>query len=152
MPGILLNRLKEFDITSDLSLEEFLKKARDALFSLYGQKRDKAKSFADSRFTPIDQMVERGMVSCGSLTNIFGAILRGIGVPVKFIHGDSITKVKDAEKTSRHSWLEIYDPLHNSWIEADPTHPTFGMWPEAKRIREYHDWLELKRDYDDGNF
>lgn len=134
----------------EISLEEFLKGAKKKLFNSYGDKRDKAKSFADSRFTPIDQMVERGMVSCGAMTNIFGTLLREMGVPVRFVHGSFLKE--DKNKESRHSWLEIYNPLSNVWFEIDPTHPEFGMRPESKRIRVYHDWAEMKKDYDRGDF
>lgn len=143
--------LSEFKtIPSDTTLGGFLKKAKDKLFSLYGDKRDHAKSFADSRFTSIDEMIERGMVSCGAMTLIFGTLLREVGIPVKFVHGGPLGE--GGGKDSRHSWLEIYDPLRNDWFEIDPTDTNFKMRPGAKRINVYHDWSELRKDYEAGNF
>lgn len=150
VPAVLNNRLSEFTIEPDIDVQSFLTTVRNALFSLYGKHRDKARSFADSRFTHIDEMVRRGMVSCGALTKIIGTVLREHGVPVKYIHGEALKKDGSAE--SRHSWLAIFDPVTGAWKEVDPTQQDFGMYPEAVAIRAYHDWDELRPDYDAGRF
>ncbi len=93
-------------------------------------------------------MIERGMVSCGALTNIFGSVLRKLGVPARFVHG-----IEGGQRgENRHAWLEIYNPLGKDWFEIDPTQQDFGMKLSARRIKVYHNWSELKKDYGEGKF
>jgi len=146
IPNYFWGKLK--DVSSQTTFRELLNKVRKELYAIYGRKRDKARSFTDSRFTPLSKMLERGMISCGALTNIFGTVLRKFGIPVKFIHG----RLKHQTGEDRHAWLEVYNPLKKKWFEIDPTYPDFKMKPDAKRIKVYHDWEELKKDYDEGNF
>ncbi len=147
IPDIIWTKVSK--INSELTLRELFCNIRKELFDVYGEKRDKAKSFADSRFTSLPEMVERGMVSCGALVNIFGNILRKLGVSTKFIHG----KLESQEGADyRHSWLEIYDPRCQTWIEVDPTKKDFEMASDTQRYKEYHNWQELKEDYDKGKY
>lgn len=147
LPAYFWKKIKDTD--THVHLKEFWRRVKEELYKIYGEKRDKAKSFADSRFTPLKEMVERGMVSCGALTHIFGTVFRKFGVPVKYVHG----RLDGQEgEEDRHAWLEIYDPKNKSWFEADPGHPEFGMYPEARRVKVYHDWFDLKRDYEKGEF
>ena len=148
IPDHLWRRIR--DVQSQLTIGELLKKIDKELIVVYGDKRDKAKSFADSRFTPLDKMIERGMISCGAMTNIFGTALRKLGIPVKFVHG--ILEKQEGE--FRHSWLEIYNPYENNWFEVDPTksNTNFKVPEKAHRIKIYHDWQELRGDYDKGEY
>ncbi len=147
IPGVLWDRIKQQN--SELTVKKLLENIRDELLSIYGKKRDKAKSFADSRFTPLPEMIDRGMVSCGSMANIFGNVLRKLGIPTKFIHG-KLERQKEAG--DRHSWLEIYNPHNGTWIEIDSTGKNFEMAPDALRYKIYHDWQELKEDFDKGDY
>jgi hypothetical protein len=132
-----------------MDLRGLFNKLRKELFIVYGNERGHAKSFADSRFTSLSEMIKRRMTSCGAMTNIFGTALRNFGIPVKFIHG----KLESQEgERMRHSWLELYDPKKDEWFEADPAHKNFTVFPDAKRYKTYHNWLELKEDYDRGEF
>lgn len=139
-------------VSPKITLHEFLKKIRKTLKVIYSGKQDTASSFADSRFTPIGEMIERGMITCGALVNIYGTTLRKMGIPVRYIHGRSERFSK--RKDDRHAWLDIYNPINRHYFECDPGHPGFGMWadPTLKRIKVYHNWLELKEDYEKGNF
>ncbi|OGM97789.1 MAG: hypothetical protein A2735_01370 [Candidatus Yanofskybacteria bacterium RIFCSPHIGHO2_01_FULL_41_21] len=144
VPNILWEKIK--DLPLNISFGDFLKKIRKSLYDLYGEKRDKASSFADSRFTPLSETVERGMISCGAFSSIFGAVLRKFGIPVKLIHG--ILESQDEKKSNRHAWLEIFNPVSNSWFEMDPTNDNFEARNDAMRRKVYHNWLELKPDYE----
>ena len=148
IPDVLWNRMKGVD--PELTLNELLGKIKKELFDIYGTKRDHAKSFADSRFTSLPEMIERGMVSCGALSNIFGNVLRKFEIPTKFIHGRY--NHQTMEKEDRHSWLEIYNPLDRTWIKIDPTKNDFKVLSEAIRLKTYHDWQELHGDYDRRDF
>jgi len=148
VPDILWEKVK--DLSLGLPLGDFLKKIDKELILIYGDKRDKAKSFGDSRFTSISEMLERGMVSCGAMTKIFSAVLRKFGIAVRLVHG--ILSGQDPKLTHRHSWLDIYDPISNSWFEIDPTVRDFKKRSDAIRRKVYHNWLELKLDYDKGEY
>lgn len=147
LPEVLAKQLR--DVDNSTNIRELLKKIRKELKTIYGDKKDTAKSFADSRFTPIEEMIERGMVSCGASTHIFGTTLRSFGVPVRYVHSDALG---ERGVDNRHSWLDIYDPSTGKWVETDPTRPKFDIHPNAKRIKEYHDWSELKPDYEKEDF
>ena len=147
IPSILWDKVKQQN--PELTIKELLENIRGELFSIYGKKQDKAKSFADSRFTSLPEMINRGMTSCGAMVNIFGNVLRKLGIPTKFIHG----KLEHQKEVGdRHSWLEIYNPISGTWIEVDPTRDNFEMLPETLRLKVYHNWQELKEDFDKGEY
>lgn len=147
LPEDFLNKFSS--IESNVTLSELLSKIRKELFDRYGEKRNKAQSFKDSRFTPLSEMMERGIISCGVLTSIFGVVLRNAGIPVKFVHGKL---ARQKGKEHRHAWLEVYNPLKNGWFEIDPTRGNFEMASDTERIKVYHDWKELEDDYNKGNY
>ena len=148
IPDILWDRIKNSD--PELTLGELLGKIRKELFDVYGKKREQAKSFADSRFTPLSEMIDRGMVFCGALVNIFGNVLRRLEIPTKFVHGRY--SYQTLEKENRHSWLEIYNPLDGTWVKIDPTKKDFKVLSEAIQLKTYHDWQELREDYGRKDF
>jgi len=135
-------------------LQVFLR-ARETLWEDFykNNKKDKAKSLSDSRFTSLNEMIDRGMASCGSYTKIFGTVLRKFGIPVKFIHGIlQEQKNLPKERESRHAWLEFYNPQTNEWVPIDFTEESLEPIPTAEKIKEYHDWEEFKKDYEKGEF
>lgn len=144
------------DINKESNLNLMLLRIKQELFSFYGDKRDKAKSFKDSRFTPMEEMINRGMVTCGSVTKIIGIVLRKFGIPTKLIHGILKSQRKSFIKRvvlkNRHSWLEIYNAKTKEWLPVDITRNDFSLYEDAEKIKEYHDWNELKVDYKKGNF
>lgn len=154
LPNVFWYKIK--DINREQSLNSVLIQIKQELFSLYGDKRDTAKSFKDSRFTPLAEMIQRGMATCGSATKIIGTALRKFGVPTKFVHGilglQKKSFIKRVLFKERHAWLEIYIPKTNKWLPIDLTRKDFSLYPDAERIKEYHDWGELKDDYIKGNF
>jgi len=148
IPDILWDRVK--GVNPELTLGELLGKIKKELFDIYDTKRDHAKSFADSRFSSLSEMIERGMVSCGALANIFGNVLRKFKIPTKFVHGRY--SYQTLEKENRHSWLEIYNPLDGAWVKIDPTKNDFKVLPETIQLRAYHNWQELREDYNKRDF
>jgi len=154
LPDMFWNKIK--DINREQNLNLILVQIKQELFSLYGDKRDIAKSFKDSRFTSLVDMIQRGMVTCGSSTKIIGTTLRKFGVPTKFVHGILGSQKKSFIKRvllkERHAWIEIYIPKTNKWFPLDLTRKDLTLYPDAEKIKEYHDWIELKVDHDNGNF
>ncbi len=155
IPEEFWNKIK--DANEEENLKLMLLRIKEELFSLYGNKKDKADSFEDSRFTPLKEMIDRGMVSCGAMAKITGTSLRKFGIPTKFIHGIFESQknnfIKRKLLKNRHSWLEIYDPKDKKWIPFDMTRNDLSVDPTAEKIKEYHDWDELKEsDYKKGNY
>jgi len=148
VPDILWVKVK--DLPLDMSLRTVLEKVKKELFLIYGGKKDQGKSFSDSRFTPINEMIERGMVSCGAMSNIFSAVLRKYGIAIKLVHG--ILSGQDPNGTHRHGWLEVYDPISSSWSEIDPTTRDFRKRNDAIRRKVYHSWSALKPDFERGEY
>lgn len=138
------------DITPETTVDELLTKIDKELMSFYGKKRDKGRSFKDSRFTAIPQILKRGMVSCGALSRIFSAVLKNFEIPTKLVHG----RIKGRTGANRHAWLKIYNPKIKKWIVIDPTkhHKKFKLSKKARQLKIYSDWSELKKDYQIGKF
>ena len=147
IPDILWDRMKDCDPAS--TVRELLDVIQAALTDMHRTRKEHPASFAESRFTPVAEMIERGMVSCGAIATIFGNVLRRFGIPTKFVHGKLESQ---KEKNHRHSWLEIYNPLDESWVEVDATRDGFKLPPDAQLIKKYHDWQELKNDFDRGDY
>jgi len=154
LPSEFWKKIKNANEEKNLKL--MLSRIIEGLLTLYGDKKDKGKSFKDSRFTSLEKMIDRGMVTCGAMTKITGTALRKFGIPTKMIHGILESQKKSFIKSvllkNRHSWLEIYVPKTKEWLPLDPTQNDFNLFPDAEKIKEYHDWDELKEDYKKGNF
>ncbi len=144
----------ENSMQEEENLYQVFLRTRETLDNLYGEKKDTAKSLSDSRFTSLKEMIERGMISCGSYAKIFGTALRKFGIPVKFIHG-----IFEEQKNlpilleDRHAWLEFYNPQDKNWVPIDFTEGSLEPRPTAIKIKEYTNWdEEFKKDYENGNF
>jgi hypothetical protein len=138
------------DIKPEFTILKLLQRIGKELMILYGKKRNKARSFADSRFTLLPQMLKRGMVSCGALALIFCTVLRKFGIPTKLVHG----RIRGQSGQNRHAWLKIYHPSKRIRLAIDPGqwHRNFQLKPSARQLKIYASWEELKRDYNKGIF
>lgn len=138
-------------VTPDVSVGKLLKKINNELVTAYAKKKKRpAKTFADSRFTPLPEMLRRGMFSCGALAKIYATVLRNFGIPVKMIHG----RIRGQRGESRHAWLKIYNPKNKRWIAVDPTQHKRGLKtiPTARQLKIYASWDELEKDYEKDKF
>jgi hypothetical protein len=105
-----------------------------------------AKSFADSRFTSLAEMIERKMVSCGAKTKIFSEVLRRLSVPVQLVHLQPIADPHNPQH--KHAWIRLYNPATREWLTVDPTQTRTRYAPEEGLYEElgtYHSWEELKK-------
>ena len=133
-------RTKFRSVTAQRSVFALLIRIRKELFRLYGKRRDYARSLADSRLTPISQMLKRRMASCGALALIFATVLRHFGIPVKLVHG----RIRGTQRGDRHAWLKIFDPEKRKWLTVDPTRPDFFLSRQAYSMKNCADWTDLK--------
>lgn len=148
LPPVFLENIQK-KITDKTSIRELLDIIRNELFTMYGDRRNSAASFADSRFTPLSQMIECGLTSCGAKTAIMGAALLTLGIPVQFVHG---IDVRGEGSDARHSWLNVYNPNNYSWIGVDVGEKDFEIKKTSSPLKIYHDWQELKTDYDKNEY
>ena len=80
-------------------------------------------------------------------------MLRSAGIPARLINGFQMGEYNDVNRmftvreSDAHSWVEVYFPHTQSWIEFDPT-PAAGINDYshggiASRLRKYMDALEV---------
>ncbi len=115
-----------------LAIGKFIKDRARSLPKQY-----KPKSILESRFTPAEEAFEKGMTSCGAITNISVAMLRHLGFKVKLIHGEN-------KKSVDHAWISIYDPDKDLWTEYDLTEKNGTISPDHKKKLEVDSWEEIR--------
>ena len=95
------------------------------------------RSILESRFTPSEEAFEKGMTSCGAMTNIASDILRHIGYKVRLVHGESKESVD-------HAWISVLDEKTNTWIEFDLTRKGAAVPETNKKKLEVNSWEEMR--------
>lgn len=71
-------------------------------------------SIIESRFTSAEEAFEKGMMSCGAITNMATAMLRHVGLEVKLVHGEF-------EKSVDHAWISVLNAESGEWVSYDLT-------------------------------
>jgi hypothetical protein len=80
-------------------------------------------------------------------------LLRTLGIPARIVNGfqmgeyNDINRLYTVRESDAHSWVEVYFPHSNSWIEFDPT-PAAGINDYSQggmlaRLRKYMDAMEV---------
>lgn len=151
--GLMKNIPKKFykkclPLNPNSDLENFLRKINFTIHKNAGENKRNAKSFEESRFLTAKEILKRRIVSCGSGTTIFAAVLRKRGIPTKLVHG----KIRGSKNDNRHAWLKIYNPLNKKWLVVDIARQNFSLHPKTYSLRQYQDWSELKNDYKKGEW
>lgn len=99
--------------------------------------RKKIQSIIESRFTPAEEAYEKGMMSCGVVTNISSEMLKHLGYKVRFVHGE-------CKQAVDHAWISILNPEDNTWREYDLTRAD-GSIPETHiKKQEVSSWEDIK--------
>lgn len=93
--------------------------------------------------SPIDDAIERGGGVCQDLTHIMVTILRGWGIPSRYVSGylDPGDRAGEARMAKAgHAWLECFLP-GMGWLSADPTNDTVAgdRHIRVARGRDYRD-------------
>jgi transglutaminase-like putative cysteine protease len=74
---------------------------------------------------PASWVLENKEGVCDEITNLFMALLRSLGIPVRFISGISYTSSELANNWDSHGWAEVYFPS-SGWIPFDVTYNQLG--------------------------
>lgn len=109
---------------------------------IYNDEYTKPNSLEESRFTSLNEILEKKLASCGATSKVMTAVLRKFGVPVKLVHG----QLKDPHGEGSHAWISVYQPKEKQWVEKDVTDKVFELNNEFSAAKFYHDWDELKQD------
>ena len=134
-----------------IAVGKFIHKHLKSFNKLY-----KTKNILESRFTSPENAFDKGMSSCGALTNISAAMLRSTGVKIRLIHGTH-------KKSRNHAWISVFEPEKEKWIQydftnsrdnnysPDPDHKiktTCNDWEEIRSLieEEHRAWLDAKKD------
>lgn len=125
---------KESKTTSELvhKINIFIHDHADSLPEKYNPK-----SIIESRFTPVEEAFEKGIVSCGSMANISATLLRHVGFDVKLIHGECDSSVD-------HAWISVQDKETGSWKEYDLTSKNEELRPGHKIKATVYSWEEIR--------
>lgn len=118
---------------------KFLLVARDYVVNHANKetKEYKPKSILESRFTSVEEAFDKGMLSCGAITNILASMLRHVGYKVKLIHGE-------IPKSIDHAWLAVYNNKSKKWEEFDLTNKSGNVTSKHKKKLECQDWEEIR--------
>ena len=100
--------------------------------------RYKPKNILESRFTSPTEAFEKGMLSCGALTNISAEMLRAVGFKVRLIHGEN-------SKSVDHAWLSVYE-RGRGWVQYDLTRKELDITPQHKVKLVCQDWNEIREE------
>ena len=100
-------------------------------------RRVEARSILESRFTPASEAFEKGMLSCGAMTNIGAEMLRVMGYEVKKVHGEN-------ERSVDHAWLLVREPESQEWIPYDLTCKGVKVGEQHRVKVIVDDWEEIR--------
>ena len=131
--------LEKFTELNDIALgDDPLVSARDLCAKLHrvfeyapGETR------ADS---PIDRILETGRGVCQDYAHVMAAILRGWGIPCRYVSGYLGPPTEGTANCESHAWVECWFPGFG-WVGFDPTNDTQG---DERHIR-----VAVGRDYAD---
>ncbi|MFC1647961.1 transglutaminase domain-containing protein [Nanoarchaeota archaeon] len=63
---------------------------------------------------------------CDELTSLYISMLRTLGIPAKFVYGESYTNIGVfSDDWGPHGWAEVYFPGYG-WVPFDPTYGQYG--------------------------
>lgn len=125
---------KEYNNISDviLAIQKSILEHSSSLAQKY-EPRD----IIESRFTPATEAFDKGMTSCGAITNIATEILKYLGYKVKLVHGE-------CKESVDHAWLSVYDETSSSWIEYDLTKKDCVVPSTHIKKAEADSWDDIK--------
>ena len=131
--------LEEFMELHDIALgEDLLASTRDLCAKLH-----RAFEYAPGETrvdSPIDRILETGRGVCQDYAHVMAAILRGWGIPCRYVSGYLGLPAEGAAASESHAWVECWFP-GTGWIGFDPTNDTEG---DERHIR-----VAVGRDYAD---
>ena len=90
--------------------------------------------------SPIDRILETGRGVCQDYAHVMAAILRGWGIPCRYVSGYLGPPEEGVAECESHAWVECWFP-GIGWVGFDPTNDTEG---DERHVR-----VAVGRDYAD---
>ncbi len=90
--------------------------------------------------SPIDRVLETGRGVCQDYAHVMAAVLRGWGIPCRYVSGYLGPAVAGVAEGESHAWVEAWFPGYG-WVGFDPTNDTEG---DERHVR-----VAVGRDYAD---
>ena len=90
--------------------------------------------------SPIEAILETGQGVCQDYAHVMAAILRGWGIPCRYVSGYLAPRETDLARAESHAWVEAWFP-GPGWLGFDPTNDTEG---DERHVR-----VAVGRDYAD---
>ena len=90
--------------------------------------------------SPIDRILETGRGVCQDYAHVMAAILRGWGIPCRYVSGYLGPPAEGTAQCESHAWVECWFP-GAGWIGLDPTNDAEG---DERHVR-----VAVGRDYAD---
>lgn len=90
--------------------------------------------------SPIEDILETGQGVCQDYAHVMASIMRGWGVPCRYVSGYLGPEVEGAATGESHAWVECWFP-GVGWVGFDPTNNTEG---DERHVR-----VAVGRDYAD---
>jgi hypothetical protein len=140
LPKEFWNKISELKKGSSIS--ELLQNIRHKIYEIYGDDFTKPNSLEESRFTPLQETIEKKIVSCGAMSKVMAAVLRKFNIPTKLVDG----QLKDPHGEGSHAWLSVYQPKEKVWVEKDVTDNDLKLNEKFQASKFYHEWGELQED------
>jgi len=94
-------------------------------------------TIVESRFMPTDEAFKKGVLTCGSLSNISAEMLRHVGYKVKLVHGE-------CEQSVDHAWISVFVPEKSAWVEYDLAFKDATITPFHIKKAEVDSWEEIR--------
>ena len=99
-------------------------------------------SFSETLEKPSKTIIIKKGV-CDEITALFVSMLRGLGIPAKYVSGYAYTDLRVPAGFGAHAWAEVYFP-DIGWIPFDITYNEFG-YVDASHIK-------LRESFDSGSY
>ena len=90
--------------------------------------------------SPIERILETGRGVCQDYAHVMASILRGWGIPCRYVSGYLGPEEEGAARGESHAWVECWFP-EVGWLGFDPTNNTEG---DERHVR-----VAVGRDYAD---
>ncbi len=144
-----MNRLEELSrdlVEKNKNINELITAIQNAIMSHANSltERYEPKSIIESRFIPAEEAYEKGIVSCGAMTNISAEILGHLGFEVKLIHGE-------CKESVDHAWVSVFDPESKMWKEFDLTRKNAEVPSTHLKKSEVKSWEEIRKQIEDDH-
>lgn len=101
-----------------------------AVFEIFNWVRDNINyslnTLTKSTSQPASWVLENRYGVCDELNSLFISLVRGVGIPARYMSGLAFTNYNDMNKWGAHGWAEVYFPEYG-WVPFDVTYGQYAF-------------------------